>query len=610
MQGGFFMKGTIVSTWLTSLRDIFDDNTVDTALQFTNWDKTKIITPLEDIADEEIFEVFNQVSKLTNIPTNEIWRKVGRQNISSFHKWFPSYFERRSLKGFLMMMDDVHSQLTKLIKGATPPRLIAKDVSENELEITYISKRGLFDYFLGLLEGSSSFFNEKLEFSILETGTHEDGRKKMRVHIKVEKSPDTIINVFSSKLFGFGILKNLPLKVSIVPSIITFLALIFLSNSTNWISNILISLITLVSTYVVAFIVTKPINIVNQEIIKLKDYDFASKTTLKTKDTIETIVNELNETKEVLKKDFLFLKGGTDDLTKFVEQFTEIAQTMRIFSDSISSIVHEVALGATHQAEETGESVYQLDEYVTRLSNIVAEETESKNQLEEASLGLQKSFHEIKQATELINDVKDNFSDVNHQGREISSQASKIMEISSTVEAIADQTNLLALNAAIEAARAGEAGRGFTVVAEEIRKLAEHSKNAVGEINNNLIFFIKQIETLVYKIQSQYDQLETSNETLEKVTINNQVSTNKILDASSVIVRLIDELSSETDRLNSVIENIHSLASIAEENSAASEEMSANVTQYTEKVSDLSDSIGLFETLINNFKNQLKKYKI
>ncbi|MBU5677171.1 heme NO-binding domain-containing protein [Alkaliphilus sp. MSJ-5] len=604
------MKGTIVSTWLSSLRDIFDDNTVDTALQFTNWDKTKIITPLEDIADEEIFEVFNQVSKLTNIPTNEIWRKVGRQNISSFHKWFPSYFERRSLKGFLMMMDDVHSQLTKLIKGATPPRLIAKDVSENELEITYISKRGLFDYFLGLLEGSSSFFNEKLEFSILETGTHKDGRKKMRVHIKVEKSPDTIINVFSSKLFSFGILKNLPLKVSIVPSIITFLALIFLSNSTNWISNILISLITLVSTYVVAFIVTKPINIVNQEIIKLKDYDFASKTTLKTKDTIETIVNELNETKEVLKKDFLFLKGGTDDLTKFVEQFTEIAQTMRIFSDSISSIVHEVALGATHQAEETGESVYQLDEYVTRLSNIVAEETESKNQLEEASLGLQKSFHEIKQATELINDVKDNFSDVNHQGREISSQASKIMEISSTVEAIADQTNLLALNAAIEAARAGEAGRGFTVVAEEIRKLAEHSKDAVGEINNNLIFFIKQIETLVYKIQSQYDQLETSNETLEKVTINNQVSTNKILDASSVIVRLIDELSSETNRLNSVIENIHSLASIAEENSAASEEMSANVTQYTEKVSDLSDSIGLFETLINNFKNQLKKYKI
>jgi len=604
------MKGTIVSTWLSSLRDIFDSNIVDTALKSVDWDRNKIITPLEDIADEEIFKVFNQVSKLTNIPVNEIWRKVGRQNIHSFHKWFPSYFERRSLKSFLMMMDDVHSQLTKLIKGATPPRLIAKDISENELEITYISKRGLFDYFLGLLEGSSKFFNEKLEFSILETGIHDDGRKKLVVHIKVEKSDDVILNVTSSKLFGLGFLKSLPLKISIFPSIITFLTLTFLSNSTNWILNIFISLATFISTYIVTFIVTKPIDVINQEILKLKQYDFASKTTLKTKDTIETIVDVLNETKEILKKDFLFLKGGTDDLTKFVEQFTEIAQTMRVFSDSISSVVHEVALGATHQAEETGDAVYQLDEYVTRLSSIVAEETESKNQLEEASIGLQESFYEIKQTTELINDVKNNFADVNVQGREISLQANKIMEISSTVEAIADQTNLLALNAAIEAARAGEAGRGFTVVAQEIRKLAEHSKDAVGEINNNLIFFIKQIENLVHKIQSQYNQLEASNATLEKVTINNQNSTNKILDASSIIVRLIDELSSETDRLNSVIQNIHSLASIAEENSAASQEMSANVTQYTEKVSDLSDSIGLFETLIVNFKNQLKKYQI
>lgn len=604
------MKGTIVSTWLSSLRDIFDDNAVDTALKSVNWDSTRIITPLEDIPDNEIFEIFNEVSKQTNISTNEIWRKVGRQNIYSFQKWFPSYFERRSLKGFLMMMDDVHSQLTKLIKGATPPRLIAKDISENELEITYISKRGLFDYFLGLLEGSSKFFNEKLEFNILETGTHTDGRKKMVVHIKVEKSPDTIINVVSSKFFGLGFLKSLSLKISIFPSIITFLCLTFLDNGTNFTTNILISLGIFISTYIVAFIVTKPIDVINKEILKLKEYDFASKTTLKTKDTIEELAGELNEAKEILKKDFLFLKGGTDDLNKFVEQFTEIAQTMRVFSDSISSVVHEVALGATHQAEETGEAVYQLDEYVTRLSNIVEEETKSKDQLEEASEGLQRSFHEIKQSTGLINDVKNNFADVNNQGREISHQASKIMEISATVEAIAEQTNLLALNAAIEAARAGEAGRGFTVVAEEIRKLAEHSKDAVGEINNNLIFFIKQIETLVHKIQSQYDQLEASNEKLEKVTINNQDSTNKILDASSIIVRLIDELSSETDRLNSVIENIHSLASIAEENSAASQEMSANVTQYTEKVSDLSDSIGLFETLINNFKDQLKKYQI
>lgn len=603
------MKGTIVSTWLNSLRDIFDDEIVNTAIDAIGWDEDRVITPLEDIADEEVFQVFEEVSKLSNMPVTEIWNKVGKQNIYSFHKWFPSYFERHSLKGFLMMMDDVHNQLTKLIKGASPPRLIPKDINENEFEITYISQRKLFDYFLGLLEGSGTFFNEKLEFKVLEKGISEDGRPMLRVHIKTEKSTDTIINSFASKFLSFGLFKSLPSKISIVPAIVTFLISTFMGNS-SLPANIIISAVSFVTTYIVSSIVTKPIDNINIEINKLKDHDFASKTTLKTNDTIEKVFDHINHAKEIIKKDFLFLKGGTDDMTKFVEHFTQIAHTMESFSDSISSIVHEVAVSATNQAGETESAVYELDEYINRLNRIVDEEREGKNQLEDATLDLQRSFNEIEEATGLINEVKYNFADVNHQGREISSQAAKILEISSTVEGIAEQTNLLALNAAIEAARAGELGRGFTVVADEIRKLAEDSKDAVGEINDNLVFFIKQIESLVNKIQSQYDQLETSNETLEKVTVNNQASTNKILEVSDVIVRLINELSSETERLNLVVRNIHSLSSIAQENSASSEEMSANVTQYTEKVTDLSNNIALFETLIGNFKNELKKYKI
>ena len=75
-------------------------------------------------------------------------------------------------------------------------------------------------------------------------------------------------------------------------------------------------------------------------------------------------------------------------------------------------------------------------------------------------------------------------------------------------------------------------------------------------------------------------------------------------------MKLIDQLSSETKKLTSVIENIHSLAAISEENSAASEEMSATVTQYSEKVKDLTDNITMLETLTNNFKIELKKYQI
>ena len=604
------MKGTVVSTWLNSLRSLYGNEVVDTALKKRNWDKERIISPLDDIHDQEIFAVFQQISDDIHEPVNTIWRRVGKQNIRTFQKWFPSYFERHSLKGFLMMMDDVHAQLTKIVKGANPPRLIAKEVAEKEIEITYISKRGLTDYFLGLLEGSSEFFNEKLDYTILETSKTDDGRYSMRVKLKLEKSSDLVINSPLSKLLGLGFIKSLPLKISILPTFIVAVTTLLLNSSSNPLLIAGNSIAVLISTYLVASAVLKPLGILNNEIIKLKQYDFGSKTSHIANDTTDGIFNSLNEAKEIVKKDFLFLKGGTDDMDNYLREFALIADNMKILSDSISSVVHEVALSATNQAEETENAVSILDQYITTLNKIVNEETKGKNQLETSILSLQNSFQDIKSVNGMINGVKSNFSNVNTHGQDLRQQAAKIMDISSTVEAIADQTNLLALNAAIEAARAGEAGRGFTVVAEEIRKLAENSKDAVHSINDNLEFFIKQIEGFVNDIQEQYSQLSDSNSTLDRVTIENEASTTQIIQVSNIIVTLIDELSTETNKLTNVVENIHSLAAIAEENSAASEEMSANVTQYSDKVKDLTEHISLLEALTGNFKRELKKYQI
>ncbi|MDR5658702.1 heme NO-binding domain-containing protein [Serpentinicella sp. ANB-PHB4] len=604
------MKGTVVSTWLNSLEKIFGTEIYNKALNAVNWDTERVITPLQDIPDEEIFNVFNEISKITNKPVKEIWREVGRQNIESFHKWFPSYFERYSLKGFLMMMDDVHTQLTKMIKGANPPRLISKELSTNEIQIKYVSSRGLYDYFYGLLEGSAAFFNESLDYDIIETGTTEDGKNYVVVNIKLEKSPDQIFKTKASNLLGLGFIKSVPFKISFIPSGMLLAVLFLMDTPLSVPYKLGIPILSFVATYLAGVIAIKPTKVIHEEIDKFKNYDLGSKTTPTTQDAITNLLNALNEAKDTIKKDFLFLKGGTDDMNNFVHEFSLIAENMKELSDSIASVVHEVAMSATHQAEETERSVGTLDEYITTLNKIVEEETEGKNQLETSINNLEVSFNDVKSVTGMINDVKNNFANVNAQGKDLSEQANKIMEISSTVEGIADQTNLLALNAAIEAASAGEAGKGFTVVAEEIRKLAEDSKHAVSEINQNLLFFIKQIEGFVNEIQTQYNFLDESNTTLERVTVDNQKSTNEIVGVSNIIVKLIEQLSTETNKLTGVIQNIHSLAAISEENSAASEEMSATVTQYSEKVKDLTTNISSLETLTNNFKKELQKYQI
>ncbi len=607
------MKGTIVNTWLESLEKLYGKEALQETLEAVDWDQERMISPLDDIEDAKIFSVFEHLSRRLGKNTEELWKAVGQQNIVTFHKWFPSYFERYSLKGFLTMMDEVHSQLTKIVKGSNPPRLIAKELSDKKVELLYRSKRNLGSYFLGLLEGSAEFFNEKLQYEILDSGVDEEGKHFMRVHLGFEKSPDRTISKNASKALGLGFIRDLPLKISLFSTLVlllTSLAFIRTVPGFQWSHGLLITGTAFIASYISAYVVTAPTKLFKKELGKMKNLDFGSKTRIQTNDLVEEINRDLIEVKNRLKKDFLFLKGGTDDMNNFVERFSEIAGNMKDLSTSIDGIVNDVAESASSQAEETENAVVVLDTNISTVNRIVKDETEMKNKLEDAVKSLKLSFGEIQEVNQRINGVKNNFAHVNREGKELAAEAREIMNISSTVEGIADQTNLLALNAAIEAASAGEHGRGFTVVAEEVRSLAENSKEAVGEINTKLDSFISKISTFVERIETQFENLEASNQTLERVTVDNESYTQKISGVSQNIVSLVTQLSDETQKLTGVVENIHSLAAIAEENSAASQEMSSGVTQYSEKVKDLSSNIEMLQKLTGNFREELKKYQI
>lgn len=604
------MKGTVVSTWINTLRDLFDNEVIDSALSKAGWDPGRIITPLEDIQDDEVKGIINEIATSLNKEPSEIWREIGRRNIETFSKWFPSYFERFSLKGFLMMMDDVHSQLTKMIRGAKPPRIIASETGNKEIELLYESKRKMYDYFLGLLEGSAKFFNEEIDINILEQGTYDDGRSFMKVRIKLEKDTSEYKKFTLSRILSLGFIKNLSLKIALPTTIISFLALFIEGGFTNPIRSGIFSGIVFFSTLIFSNIVISPLKSVKDELSKLEDLDFVGDKKIKTGDKFENYVKDINSIKGTIKKDFIYLKGGMDDVHNFTKTFSGIANSMKDVSEGISNAVHEVANGAVHQAEETEKSVYVLNDNIETLNSLASEESIRKEQLEKAVDDIEKSYAELYDVSKMLINVKDNFGAVNTQGEELSNKVQDIISIVITVEQISEQTNLLALNAAIEAARAGEMGRGFTVVADEIRKLAEDSKTAVKTINDNLNEFTMEVSDMVNQVANQFQQLEKSSQTLQVVAKDNKNATMKINDVSNGIVELVDKLTYETKKISEVFENIHSLAAIAEENSASSEEMSASVTEYSYKITELLDYVGQLEELTLNLKAELRKYKI
>ncbi|MFW6266281.1 MAG: heme NO-binding domain-containing protein [Halanaerobiales bacterium] len=597
------MKGTVVSTWINTLENLYGEEVINEAKRESNWDENMIITPLMNIEDEKAFDLINTMAKKVQKKESELWREIGKQNIYSFSEWFPSYFEGRQLKNFLMLMDTVHKQLTKMIPGANPPRIIPREIDNRTIELTYSSQRGMFDYFLGLLEGSSEFFEEDIDFK--EKSRNTTGEKKsLKVVITFSEKFKSTHNYRLSKFLSFGIFNKIKYKLAIAFIVINLITLYGFSFN----HPLGLTLINGGFALLLTHFLTKPFNILNKDLDRIKDLDLSDSINLKSNDEFEEVTRHMREIKKSIRKDILFLKGGTDDMYNFTDEIVDISDDMGRVSDNISTVVEEVANGAQEQAEETENSAYIVDNNINKIENLVEAGNESKENLQSAVKSIQQSAQEVEDVNQRIEKVKNAFANVNDLGRELSNQITQIMEIVDTVSDIAGQTNLLSLNASIEAARSSDNSQGFAVVAEEIRELAEDSKKAGQTINDNLEEFTEKVQELVKGISSQFANLEESNKVLEEVSNSNKKSSQNIENATEQVVGIVEDLNQETQKIGEVIENLNSLAAIAEENSASSQEMSASVSDYSEKIKEMTDYIKQMEDLVGNFQNSLLKY--
>lgn len=592
------MKGTVVSTWIRTCRDLYGDNTINHCLRNVNWPENIIFSPLEDVEDEKIFSLINIIADKVGVSVKDLWKVIGENNLNKFAEDYPVFFKRVTLYKFLTSLNFIHSIIMRKIKGAKPPKMAIIPVAENSINLKYISKRELNDYFLGLLIGSSKFFNEKIEVKEVDRKPGE-----LTVHIKFENSIANSKKFLISNLLSKIGFKRLELKIAMpIFLIVTLVGIPII----GLIKALIMGGISGIISMIISYIVIKPLNDVidNIENNNFEEIDRS----IKTNDILEKVYNGISKLKGSISHDLTSANLTLNELSVFTQSMYKTTEKMKKATEEIATCSEQVLVWAEKQELSTELLVQQTNDNIIALKDLAKIEDNNKRGLVKSVEKINESHISVDKSSDAIKVALESFMNVKEKGQNLEKKANDITNIVSIVSGISDQTNLLALNASIEAARAGEQGRGFAVVAEEVRKLAEQSQQAVKDINSNLSHFAEEIKSLVISIENQYSSLEIETSNLEKVRVISSEANDLIKVVSNETNEAINKLNSEVASVEEMNVTIRTLSEIAAENAASSQQVNQNIEEFTRSINEMIETLQKIKDVEENFITDEHKY--
>ncbi|WP_077601769.1 methyl-accepting chemotaxis protein [Oceanobacillus sojae] len=355
--------------------------------------------------------------------------------------------------------------------------------------------------------------------------------------------------------------------------------------------------------------VIRPIKEIREKAEIISTGDLTQSVEVKTNDEIGQLGNAFNNMGESLRELVRDVELNAQQVAASAEELNANADQMTSSSEQVSLAIQEVSSSAEHQLSGTEDGVHSLEEVSTGVGRVVESSTEVTELVQkmntQAEVGGQAVSNTLNQMTSIqssVENTNENISSLLERSKQVSTILNAITDIS-------EQTNLLALNAAIEAARAGEHGKGFAVVADEVRKLAEQSKLSATQIREIITGIQTDVENAVEKMSQVTSDvnsgLDVSYDAIDKF--------GEIMRSSESIKPQMEEVTSISEQMAAAVgqltETVGDLASIARNNAASSQEVAASSEEQLASMEEISASAKSLSSMAEDLSEKISKYK-